>query len=237
MTIEAPFSNSASRILCIIPARGGSKGIPRKNVQDLGGKPLIIHAVDSAAAARTAMVTIVSTDNEEIAEVARAAGCPVLMRPAEFAEDATPIEPALFHAIEATGDCWDHLVLLQPTTPFRIGLDIDGATELLLNSGADSVVSLVDVGEKHPSRMYTLDDGRMQRILSEPQSRRRQDLPPVYIRNGAIYACRIATLKSTRTLIGPDCRGYVMPASRSVNIDEPEDLEYARFLLSRAQIR
>lgn len=231
MTLVAPPDTAS--VLCVIPARGGSKGIPRKNVQDLGGKPLIQHSIESAARARTRMLTIVSTDDAEIARCARENACPVLMRPPELARDETPIEPVLFHALQAMGDNFDQLVLLQPTTPFRSADDIDNAVALLTSSKADSVISIVDVGEKHPARMYHLDGDRLTRLFPEPPGRRRQDLPPVYIRNGAIYACKTATLRTSGSLIGIDIRGFVMPTERSVNIDVPEDLEYARFLHAR----
>lgn len=222
-------------VLCVIPARGGSKGIPRKNVRLLAGKPLIAYSIEAALSARTSLTTVVSTDDEEIAEVARQHGASVIERPAELARDDSPIEPVLLHAIAKSSGGFERILLLQPTAPARSGADIDAALELLAGSGADTVVSVVDVGHNHPARMYRIHENLMMPLQPEPIGRRRQDLPAVYIRNGAIYACRRELLERSGRLIGDKVVPYIMPAERSLNIDTPDDLEFAEWRLSRVR--
>jgi N-acylneuraminate cytidylyltransferase len=223
--------SSTPRAVAIIPARGGSKGIPGKNLQPLAGKPLIAHAIEAAQASARLARYVVSTDDEAIAKAAHARGCPVIMRPAELASDCTPIEPVLEHALACEGGQIDIIVLLQPTTPFRRSFDIDAALDLLLQSRADSVVSVCDVQHNHPSRMYRLGRcGRMVRLLAEPSGRQRQDLEPVYIRNGALYLTWVESFRRSASLLGADCAAYLMPPECSINIDTPLDLEIARFL-------
>jgi len=227
------------RALGVIPARGGSKGIPRKNIQLLGGKPLIAHTIEAAKASRRLARFIVSTEDEEIAAAARRCGAEApFVRPARLATDSARAIPVMQHALETMEAMenarFDALVMLQPTTPLRAAADIDGALELLEASRADSVISVVDCGGHHPARMKYLEDGR---LVDPPfceayETQPRQELRPMYLRNGAIYAVRREILVKG-SLKGGDCRAWIMPQSRSVNIDTPEDLEYARWLLEK----
>jgi N-acylneuraminate cytidylyltransferase len=229
------------RILGVIPARGGSKGVPRKNLAPVGGVPLVVRAVRAAADSTTLTRTVVSTDDEEIAAVAEAAGGDVpFRRPDELAADAAQAIPNIQHAlreVETQEDAapYDAVMMLQPTTPFRTADDIDAAVALLESTGADSVISLVDVGGHHPARMHYVEDGR---ILNHPlsesyENQNRQELKPMYIRNGAIYLTRRATLLSG-SFRGSDSRAYLMPPERSVNIDGPMDLAFANWLAERS---
>ncbi|MEO8075171.1 MAG: acylneuraminate cytidylyltransferase family protein [Acidobacteriota bacterium] len=227
------------RVLGIIPARGGSKGIPRKNIAPLAGRPLLAYTVAAAQGARLLSRTILSTDDAEIAEVGRQLGVEVpFMRPAELAQDDTLGIAVLQHAVavlEEKGDRFDAIFVLQPTNPLRRPEDIDGAIELFERSGADSVIAFVDVGERHPARMKYIDaDGR---VVDPPfgeqvEGLRRQDLPKLYLREGSVYLTRRDVLMQG-SLKGADCRAWLVPQDRACNIDEPFDLVMAELLLRR----
>jgi N-acylneuraminate cytidylyltransferase len=227
------------RVLAVIPARGGSKGVPRKNVRLLGGRPLIAWSIDAALAATGPTRVVVSTDDDEIAAVAEQLGADVpFVRPAHLASDtASGLENAQ-HALAAVeeieGEPYDALLLLQPTAPFRTAADIDGAVSLLAATGADSVISVVDVGGHHPARMKYLDGDRLvdPPFCEERENQNRQELPPMYIRNGAIYLTRAAVLRAG-SFKGDDCRAWIMPPERSVNIDTPADFELAEWTIGR----
>lgn len=230
---------SSPVIIAVVPARGGSKGVVRKNLRDVGGVPLVGHAVRAGRGATSLAACIVSTDDAEIADVARAHGGSVpFMRPAALAEDATPTAPVLRHAVE-----WyegEHgcqvlaVVTLQPTTPLRNGTDIDSAVALFLASQphADSLISVCEAGEHHPLTLYFADGGYLDPLLKglNPTTRR-QDFPPVYWRNGAIYITRRDLLFSHGRVVSDRPLSYQMPKLRSANIDEPFDLELAELML------
>jgi CMP-N-acetylneuraminic acid synthetase len=227
------------RVLGLIPARGASKGVPRKNIRMLCGRPLLQYTAASALAARHLSKVVLTTDDDEIAEVGRQCGLEVpFKRPAALAEDVTPMMPVVLHALdvlESGGDHFDAVCLLQPTNPLRQSADIDGAVELFERTGADSVISFVDVGEKHPARMkYIAEDGRVfdPPFAEEFEGQRRQDLPPLYLREGSIYLTRTTTLKTLQSFKGRDCRAWIMPENRACNIDTPFDLWMAEQLLS-----
>ena len=224
------------RALGIIPARGGSKGVPCKNIRLVGNQPLIAHTIQAADSSQLLAHYVVSTDDDAIATVACDHAAPVLMRPPELAADDTPMVPVIRHALrvlEANGERYDAVVVLQPTTPLRQPADIDNSLRLLADTGADTVISVYQVEDHHPARMYRLLDGYLQPYDQEPPGRLRQSLPPVYHRNGAIYACWTRLLDQN-TLIGPRVWPYVMPRARSLNIDDELDLAFANFLMSRS---
>lgn len=213
-------------VLAIIPARGGSKGIPRKNIHLLGGLPLIAHTIQEAKKSRYIDRLILSSEDYEIIDVARKFGCEIpFIRPAELAEDSTPgIEPVL-HALGALQEQYDYVVLLQPTSPLRIAGDIDGCLELCIAENAPACVSVTEA-DQHPFWMYRINkDNRMMPYFKpEDVPARRQDLPPVYILNGAIYVAKVDQLYETRSFIGPSTIAYTMPKTRSIDIDEKLDL-------------
>jgi CMP-N-acetylneuraminic acid synthetase len=224
--------------LALIPARGGSKGIPRKNLARLGGKPLLAWSVQAALGSTAVTRTVVSTDDPEIAAVAReyGAGTPFL-RPADLATDQTPgVAPAI-HALEwlaeHEGYRCDVLVYLQPTSPLRTSADIDRALALLERSGAPAVVSVAPAAQ-HPALMKTLSaDGRLTAWTTAfGEFPRRQDLPPVYVLNGAVYAVRSGHLLTHGTWYDGETRGYVMPGERSLDIDTEQDLRLAEWHLN-----
>ncbi len=227
------------RVLGVIPARGGSRAVPRKNLRLVGGRPLIAHTIQAARQSAALAQFVTTTDDQEIARVAAAAGSPVVERPAELAGDETPMVPVIQHAlaaVEPAEGVFDAVVVLQPTAPLRVSADIDAAVRLLEQTGADSVLSVYAVEDCHPSRMYRLVQERLVPYATEPAARLRQDLEPVYHRNGAIYVCR-RVLLAQGILIGQDCRAYVMPRERSINIDEEFDLMLADAALSRLAAR
>ncbi|MBX3418201.1 MAG: acylneuraminate cytidylyltransferase family protein [Pirellulaceae bacterium] len=227
------------KVLGIITARGGSKGIPRKNLVSLAGISLLGHTAKAALASQLSRV-VLSTDDEEIAEHARELGIEVpFMRPAELARDDTPTIPVLqdvVRRLEGMGESYEAVFTLQPTNPLRLAGDIDGAIRLLTETGADSVIGFADVGERHPARMkLSNDQGQM---LDPPfaeafEGLRRQELPRYYLRDGSVYLTRTSVLMEQNSLKGSDCRGWLIPSGRALNIDEPFDLELAEFLLSR----
>lgn len=227
------------RIVGIIPGRGGSKGVTRKNTRLIAGEPLIAYTICAAQQSKLLTTFLTTTDDDEIAEVARLHGSPVLRRPSELAQDDTPMVQVVQHTLmtfeQARQAKFNYIVVLQPTVPLRTAEDIDHALNILINSKADSVVSVYKVFDHHPARMYRLKGERLVPYAPEPLTRLRQELPPVYHRNGAIYACKRSIIED-ETLIGPDTRPYIMPRERSVNIDDELDLAFAEFLMRRRMI-
>jgi N-acylneuraminate cytidylyltransferase len=225
-------------VLGVVTARGGSKGIPRKNLASLLGKPLLAYTAEAALAATRLTRTILSTEDEEISEVGRALGLDVpFPRPTELAEDHTPTIPIVqdcIRRLEHSGEIYDAVLVLQPTNPLRRARDIDGAIELLERTGADSVISFVAVGEKHPARMKFISEDH--RVIDPPfkeaiEGQRRQDLCPLYLREGSIYLTRRTVLMEHHSLQGKDCRAWIVPQDRACNIDTPFDLFLAEQIL------
>ena len=224
-------------VLGIITARGGSKGIPNKNLANLCGKSLLEYTATAAANSKLSR-TVLSTDDEKIAVVGRELGIEVpFMRPPELAKDDTPTIPVLqdvVRRLEAEGEQIDAVFTLQPTNPFRTVDDINGAIELLQTTNCDSVISFVDAGEKHPARMKMIDhEGRISNpsFAEEFEGQRRQDLVKLYLREGSVYLTRRKTLMDDNSLQGQDCRAWMIPRERACNIDEPFDLQIAEFLM------
>jgi CMP-N,N'-diacetyllegionaminic acid synthase len=215
-------------VLGLIPARGGSKGFPGKNLAPLGGRPLVAWTLEAASGSDRLTSVVVSTDSDEIAESVD--GSPILARPPELARDDTPMRAVVDHALAELG-APDVLVLLQPTSPLRRSEHIDEAVRLLLESDADSVVSVVEIPHRFgPESLMALENGRL--VPLGGSAARRQDKPRLYARNGpAVLAFRPDRLGDD--LYAGDCRAYVMRPEDSVDVDEPFDLELAEFLLAR----
>jgi CMP-N,N'-diacetyllegionaminic acid synthase len=223
--------------LGVVPARGGSKGIARKNLALLAGRPLLAYTADAARGSRRLTRVVVSTDDQQIADAARELGLEVpFLRPADLANDTAPMLPVLLHAVEqlrGAGFAPDAVVLLQPTSPLRRAEHIDAAIDLLEKSGADTVVSVIDVPHQfNPVSVMKLDGDRLTPFLDGPQVLRRQDKPRVFARNGpAVLAVRTQVLERG-SLYGDDVRPLVMTAEDSLDLDTPADLQLLETILS-----
>ena len=223
---------SQGRYLGVITARGGSKSLPRKNLLPLLGKPLLAYTCESAMESRRLDRVIISTDDQEIADVARRWGVEVpFMRPPELAQDDTPHLPVLQHAVrwmvEREGYRPDAVMVLQPTSPLRRAEHIDGAIEVMERTGADTVVSVVEVPHRfNPvSLMKMTPDGRLEPYLEGPMVLRRQDKPVVYARNGpVVLLVSYRTLMEEGSLYGRHVRPYLMSELDSFDVDTQEDL-------------
>lgn len=226
------------RVLGLIPARGGSKGVARKNARILCGKPLVQWTIEAALDTSTLTRIIVSTEDEEIAAIARSCGAGVpFMRPAELACDDTPTFPVVQHALRTLlklGEEFDAVCLLQPTSPFRKAFDIDRCVELLAASGADSVVSVRRVpSEYNPYWVFfRMPEGTLELSMggTEPIPRR-QLLPPAFHRDGTIYVTRQDTILSENNLYGRRMLGYEMTRVNDVNIDTLADWDLAERMM------
>lgn len=221
-------------VLAIIPARGGSKGIPRKNIKALASRSLISWTIESAKQALCIDRTIVSTEDKEIASVACELGADVpFMRPAELATDDTPGIAPVLHAISQLPG-YDWVLLLQPTSPLRSTEDIDGIWQFCQERGAPSAVSVCEVG-KHPYLMYLCNSSQRLEpfIKGRPNVTQRQNLQPVYALNGALYLARTDWLLEQQDFIGPETLGYIMPPERSVDLDTPLDWRWVEFLIEK----
>lgn len=231
-------------VLGLIPARGGSKGVPRKNIRQLAGKPLLAYTAEAALASSRLARVILSTDDEEIAEVGRSCGLEVpFLRPAELAEDTTPTLPVVQHAVqflEARGERFDAICLLQPTNPLRQTSDIDGCIELLESAEADTVFTMLAVPAEHnPHWVYFRNnDGSLRLSTGEATPiPRRQSLPPAFHREGSVYVARRDVVMIENSLYGARVIGFEIERSRSVNIDNLEDWAKAESLLSQYRAR
>jgi len=230
-------------ILGVIPARGGSKGIPHKNIRDMQGKPLIAHTIEKAKQSRYIDRLIVSTDDPKIADVARSYGAEVpFLRPAELASDSSRAIDAIKHALVTMEDLdrkkYEYIVYLEPTSPNRSAKDIDDATDLFLHSDADSLASVVEATQYHPILMKTIENGYLKPIYKdEPEGMPRQEYTPkAYMRNGAVYIFRRGNVLQ-RILWGQTILPYVMPIERSACIDDMNDWYLAEIWMQKLNQR
>lgn len=223
------------RILAIIPARGGSKGIPRKNLKELDGKPLIAYAIKESAKSKYIDKLIVSTEDKEIAQASEKFGAEVpFLRPMELAADDTPGMQPILHAVKwfnEKGCTFDYAICLQCTSPFRKVEQIDEAIEKLVNEGADSIVSVCE-SEVSPYWMKKVEDGIMEDFLSDiPFYGRRQDVPKVYSLNGAIYIAKTEVLYKYNNWYTENTIPYIMDRLSSIDIDDILDFKFAELLM------
>jgi CMP-N,N'-diacetyllegionaminic acid synthase len=227
--------NSADlKVFGLIPARGGSKGIPRKNIKLIGGKPLIVWTIEAALRSSKLDGVVVSTDDAEIAEVARCAGAQVpFMRPAELAQDHTPGLDPVIHALDQLPQ-YNSVLLLQPTSPLRNTEDIDGCLSLVERTNAKSVVSVTEA-DIHPYWTYRLSaDQTMTRFVDGAPIARRQDLPEACALNGAMYFAQAQWLRDSGSLVGVETLAYVMSKEHSVDLDTPLDWKFAELLMKES---
>lgn len=224
-------------VVGLITARGGSKGIPRKNIKLLAGKPLLAWTIEAARQSRLLSRLILSTDDDEIAQTAREWGADVpFIRPEELARDDSSHISVVRHAADwleqHEGRCPEFLMILQPPTPLRTAADIDGAIELANEKGADAVVSVVEA-RHHPylTRRMTETGSLVEFVPCDIEYPRRQDLPPAYAINGAVYLIRCSRLPQLETLVPHGSLGFVMPPERSLDIDTLWDFHLAELIL------
>jgi CMP-N-acetylneuraminic acid synthetase len=227
-----------SLVLGLVPARGGSKGVPGKNVRPLAGHTLLEYTARAARESGVIDRIVLSTDSAEIADAGRSAGLEVpFIRPASLAADDTPMVPVIMHALsEIERHAWspDIIVLLQPTSPLRRPQHVRDAVNALRESTADSVVTVVEV-PRHlsPDYVMRIDDGRLQPFLPEGTGiTRRQDARPAYSRDGTVYAFRRSTLERFGGIYGDDCRPLLIDATESLSIDSPADWDAAERALA-----
>jgi N-acylneuraminate cytidylyltransferase/CMP-N,N'-diacetyllegionaminic acid synthase len=228
---------SSERVLCLIPARGGSRGLSGKNVKPICGRPLIAWTVDAALASEYVDDVVVSTDDDQITQAALDAGARVpFRRSTELASDTAKMADVVVDALDrlaADGRVFGLVVLLQPTSPLRTATDVDSALRRMTETGADSVVS-VCLAEHSPLLAGTLPaDGSLANFLPPVASTaNRQELPIHYRLNGAVYVAKVREFRETKSFLGPRAFAYIMPPDRSVDIDSALDFKMAESLLS-----
>jgi len=224
-------------ILALVPARRGSKGIPDKNIKMLNGKPLIAYSIEVAKKSKYIDAIIVSTDSKEIAEISQKYGAEVpFIRPKELSTDSAKSINVILHAMNCIENnvnkkC-DYLILLQSTSPFRDSTDIDESIEEIINKEKDALVSVCEVSE-NPYWMEVIDEeGNLKYFIEgEEKYDRRQELPKIYIFNGAIYIAKWEVLKKDKSFYERECLPFVMSKEKSLDIDTPLDFEFAEFLM------
>ncbi|WP_196886363.1 cytidylyltransferase domain-containing protein [Aureivirga sp. CE67] len=214
------------KVLGIIPARGGSKGVLRKNIREVDGKPLIHYTIDTALKSSKISKLLVTTDDLEIKEVSEKAGCEVQLRTKENATDTAKIEGVIDEVLSKLDENYDIIILLQPTAPIRETEDIDNVIKVFSeNQTIESVVSVIELDDIHPARMYRLGEkAEMISLNPELEKKRRQELPKVYLRNGSIYAVRTDIFKKEGKVITANKKAYIMPESKWANVDTERDL-------------
>lgn len=226
---------SDKRVLAIIPARGGSKGVPRKNIKDLNGKPLISYTIEEAKKSKYIDSVVVSTEDKEISKISQKYNAEVpFLRPKELAEDNTPGIDPILHTVKwfnEKGYDFDYIMCLQCTSPFRKVEQIDDALEKLINERADSIVSVCE-SEISPYWMKKIKNGIMMDFLENaPFYPRRQDTPMVYRLNGSIYIAKREVLLKNKNWYTKNTLAYVMNKKSSIDIDEMIDFKFAEFLM------
>jgi CMP-N,N'-diacetyllegionaminic acid synthase len=233
---------SQARVLGLLPARGGSKGVPGKNLRLLAGKPLIAWAAEALAKAKIPSRKIVSTDDPLIADAAKKSGLEIpWLRPEEFATDTSPVVDVIEHALLQLktdhDESYTHVALVQATSPTVSPEDIDAAISLAVEGDADTVITGFPAGQRHPSTMYSLKSDNEVDWLFEDKQRmaRRQDLPSVYIRTGLVYIIRTELILNKKTVYGDRILALTISEERSLTIDEEQDFRLAEFQIKQIQ--
>lgn len=221
-----------TKVACLIPARGGSKRLPRKNLLPIGGKPLVVHSIDGARGSRRVDRVVVSTDDPELERVARAAGAEVVRRPPEISGDSASSESALLHALdslESHGYAPDLLVFLQPTSPVRRPDDIDRAIERFESSGADSLFSAC----RNDKLLWRMENGRPRSLNYDYRTRKRdQEFPEEYRENGSIYVFTPALLRRENNRMGGKIVIYEMDFWSSFQVDDENDVKLMEWIMA-----
>lgn len=220
-------------VLALITARGGSKGIPGKNIKPLGGKPLICWTIEAARACPYIDRLILSSDDSAIIATAEAAGCEVpFKRPKALATDHTPSMDVILHALAQLDTQYDYLLLLQPTSPFRTTAHIQHIIEQAIETDSEMIVSVKKL-PNHPAFMFELQEGYLHSFLPQKQQARRQDMPAAYQHNGALYVAKTEYLLNEQSFLTKKTRPFIMSGSANIDLDEPEDWLYAEYLIEK----
>lgn len=225
---------NGNRVLGVIPARAGSKGLPGKNLKPLIGKPLLAWAIEQAKKSKYIDRLILSSEDPKIISVAREWGCEVpFLRPAELARDEIPAVDVVLHAIDAISENYRWVILLQPTSPLRLAKDIDACIEICANDNAPACASVTEVKE-HPFWMFTIDKSNclVPLIKQGSMPNCRQFLPKICVLNGAVFVARSDWLRQNRTFFNADTRACFLPQERSLDIDTELDLKICEVLLN-----
>jgi len=225
------------RVLGITLARGGSKGVPRKNIRPIKGKPMLAYTIEEALKSKFIDVYVVSTDDDEISTVAREYGAEVIKRPFYLADDDTPSIDAIQHALKQAQMRWGDFAVvadLRCTNPLKTVEDIDGAIDKLIKTGADVVVGVSKLEDHHPARIKRIFQDRLIDFAwpEDPRGQRQDLKPDAYIRNGSIYIVRASAIEEGIHFTGTDeIRPWIMPLSRSVNVDTELDFKLLEAML------
>lgn len=216
------------KILAIIPARGGSKGLPRKNILDLADKPLIAWTIEASKKSKFITSTLVSSDSDEILSTASIYCADILKRPTELATDISSSEVVIKHVLENTKEKYDYLVLLQPTSPLRDAVDIDNAFEKLFSSDDTALISVCEYDNKILKAFKENKFGYIEGISNNKYPfMRRQDLPKTFMSNGAIYIIKVDEFLKNKSFFTDKTISFVMDDIKSLDIDTQENLEMA----------
>ena len=223
---------NGQKVLGLITARGGSKGVPGKNIRIVGGKPLIAWTIEAAQASKYLDRIILSSDDDRIMETANTYGCETpFKREMHLARDDTPSIDVVLDSLERCPG-YDWIALLQPTSPLRTADDIDGAFQKCIELGSPACVSVCET-EQNPHWMYTQKDFYLQPIIDMPLIGRRQDLPSCYLLNGLVYVARTDWLRITRNFMSSETVAYIVPPSRSHDLDSEQDFEKLEMYLQK----
>ena len=221
-------------ICSIITARGGSKGIPRKNIKNLNGKPVLAYSIESSIKSDLIKETYVTTEDEEIRKISKEFNAKVIERPQELATDTSSSVDVVLHALdylEEKNNLPEFFVLLQPTSPLRTTKDIDNAIHLFINNECDALISVCEIDHTSMLSLSLKNEFLVPNCDEEFLNKRRQDLPTYYSPNGAIYITTPESLRKNKTFIPKRTIPYVMPKDRSVDLDTSFDFKLAEFLL------
>jgi len=222
-------------VLGLIPARKGSKGVPNKNKRVIQGKPLISFTIDAALLSTQLTHVAVTTDDPDIIKIAKQSGVIAIQRPASIAQDDSPVIETVRHSLSTLETAlelkFDSVVLLQPTSPLRDFEDIDNAIGLFYKFNRNPVCSVYRCEDNHPARMYTIFDGRLVALMPDWAANRRQDLPDVYHRNGALYVFGWREVESGN-IISMSMTPYIMRQRASINIDTEIDFHLLEVILA-----
>lgn len=223
------------KVVALIPARGGSKGVPGKNIALVLNKPLIAYSIEAALECESIDEVWVSSDDNQILDVARAyEKVKIHQRDAAIAQDNSPITQTIEAILDLSGSETKYLVLLQPTSPIRSAGQISESIQLLQTSQeANSVISVCAMNDVHPARMYWMNENQpgLQPIMPQFENTRRQEIPTAWYRNGSIYVVKTDAFRRAGTVMAPPSLGYPMPSSQLLNIDEPRDLLIAEVVM------